>query len=71
MYRYSGGVNWHGVVALVAGMGTAALCVDTDLYLGPVARAPAGVDLSLPVVVPGGLYAPLLRNRVSPALTEA
>ncbi|WP_436521317.1 purine-cytosine permease family protein [Actinoplanes sp. HUAS TT8] len=65
-YWYSGGVNWHGTAALLAGMLAAALCVDTDLYLGPVAKALAGIDLSLPVgiVVAGGLYALLMRNRV-------
>ncbi|WIM98454.1 hypothetical protein ACTOB_002055 [Actinoplanes oblitus] len=47
-------------------MGAAALCADTDLYLGPVARALAGVDLSLPVgiLVTGVLYPLLMRGRV-------
>ncbi|GAA4600705.1 purine-cytosine permease-like protein [Actinoplanes octamycinicus] len=65
-FWYTAGVNWHGAAALLAGMGAAALCADTDLYLGPVARALAGIDLSLPagILVTGVLYPVLMRGRV-------
>ncbi|BCJ45814.1 allantoin permease [Actinoplanes ianthinogenes] len=65
-FWYSAGVNWHGTIALLTGMVAAALCADTDVYLGPVARALSGIDLSLPVgiLVTGGLYTVLMRGRV-------
>ncbi|BCY06980.1 cytosine permease [Actinoplanes sp. L3-i22] len=65
-FWYRGGVNWAGAAALLAGMVAAALCADTQVYLGPVAGALAGIDLSLPVgiLVSGGLYLLLMRDRV-------
>ncbi|MFE6887923.1 purine-cytosine permease family protein [Streptomyces sp. NPDC057694] len=47
-FWYRGGVNWAGAFSLLAGAGTAALCVNT-LYTGPIAAALDGVDLALPV----------------------
>ncbi|MFZ3467834.1 purine-cytosine permease family protein [Streptomyces sp. 4.24] len=47
-FWFTAGVNPAGVLAFTAGIGAAALCVDT-LYTGPVAHALGGVDLSLPV----------------------
>ncbi|MEU4425591.1 cytosine permease [Actinoplanes sp. NPDC024001] len=66
IFWYSAGVNWYGTGAAVAGMVAAALCIDTDLYVGPVAAALNGIDLSLPVgiLVTAGLYAVLMRDRV-------
>ncbi|BBH70038.1 allantoin permease [Actinoplanes sp. OR16] len=68
-FWYTGGVNWRGTAALLAGMTAAALCVDTDVYLGPVASALAGIDLSLPagILVSAGLYALLMRDRIGRA----
>ncbi|MFE2561731.1 purine-cytosine permease family protein [Streptomyces sp. NPDC059352] len=62
-FWYTGGVNPAGALALVAGVTSAALCVNT-LYTGPVATALGGVDLSLPVgmTVSATLYALLMRN---------
>lgn len=62
-FWYTGGVNLAGGLALVAGVGAAALCVDT-LYTGPIASALGGVDLSLPVgmAVSAALYAASMRT---------
>lgn len=62
-FWYTGGVSPAGALALVAGVGAAALCVDT-LYTGPVASALGGIDLSLPVgmAVSAALYAAVMRT---------
>ncbi|MER5312555.1 cytosine permease [Streptomyces sp. NPDC002773] len=62
-FWYAGGVNGAGASALVAGVTSAALCVNT-LYTGPIAAALDGLDLSLPVgmSVSAALYALLMRN---------
>ncbi|MFF4319222.1 cytosine permease [Streptomyces sp. NPDC001568] len=62
-FWYTAGVNPAGALALAAGVGAAALCVNT-LYTGPVAAALGGVDLSLPVglLVPAAVYALLMRD---------
>jgi len=63
-FWYSGGVNWAGAVALVVGAVAATLCVDTQLFVGPVAAAMDGTDLSLPVgmVLGAGIYLLLMRR---------
>ncbi|MFD9569031.1 hypothetical protein ACFWBI_04210 [Streptomyces sp. NPDC059982] len=74
-FWYTGGVNRAGALALCAGVGTAALCVNT-LYRGPVASLLGGIDLALPVcmTVAATLYAATMRNsptvRASRAATE-
>ncbi|MFE3071265.1 purine-cytosine permease family protein [Streptomyces sp. NPDC059247] len=62
-FWYTGGVNPAGALAVVAGVTTAALCVDT-VYTGPVAAALGGLDLSLPVgmTVSAAVYTLLARN---------
>ncbi|GLV85437.1 hypothetical protein Slala03_51260 [Streptomyces lavendulae subsp. lavendulae] len=69
-YRYTAGVNPAGALALCAGVGAAALCVDT-LYSGPVAALLGGLDLSLPLgmAVSATLYAVTMRN--SPTVRAA
>ncbi|WP_030176586.1 purine-cytosine permease family protein [Streptomyces sp. NRRL S-813] len=64
-FWYAGGVNPAGATALVTGAAAAALCVDTPLYVGPVARALDGTDLSLPVgvVLAAAIYLLLMRGR--------
>ncbi|WP_405564942.1 purine-cytosine permease family protein [Streptomyces sp. NBC_01180] len=61
-FWYTGGVNWAGAGALVAGVVASALCVNT-LYTGPIAAALGGVDLALPVgmVVASTAYVVLMR----------
>ncbi|WP_328379877.1 cytosine permease [Streptomyces sp. NBC_01020] len=62
-FWYTGGVNWAGAGALVAGVVASALCVNT-LYTGPIAAALGGVDLALPVgmVVASAAYVILMRS---------
>ncbi|WP_435971009.1 purine-cytosine permease family protein [Streptomyces sp. Qhu_M48] len=62
-FWYRAGVNPAGALALVGGVASASLCVDT-LYTGPVAAALDGFDLSLPVgmAVSAALYALLMRD---------
>ncbi|MCX4956979.1 purine-cytosine permease family protein [Streptomyces virginiae] len=62
-FWYTGGVHLAGALALAAGVGAAALCVNT-LYTGPIASALGGVDLSLPVgmTVSAALYAASMRT---------
>ena len=45
-FWFDGGVNWAGFGALLLGTGIAALCLNTSLYVGPVARHLDGADLS-------------------------
>ena len=45
-FWFRGGVNWAGAVALVAGAAAALLCVNTTVFVGPVATAIGGGDLS-------------------------
>ncbi|MGV9305312.1 purine-cytosine permease family protein [Nonomuraea sp. NPDC003727] len=68
-FWYTGGVNPAGALALAAGTGAAALCVNT-LYTGPVAAALGGLDLALPVgmVVAAALYALLMRRPIRDGL---
>ncbi|MEU3409144.1 cytosine permease [Streptomyces sp. NPDC006670] len=72
-FWYTRGFNRAGALALLAGVGAAALCADT-LYTGPVAAALGGVDLSLPagLLVSAALYAALMRgdDAVRAARTE-
>ncbi|GAB2491642.1 purine-cytosine permease family protein [Nocardiopsis aegyptia] len=67
-YWYSAGVHWVGFAALGLGAATALLCVDSEPYTGPVARA-LGLDLSLPVgmTVAAAVYTVLFRRRGSAA----
>ncbi|MFI2736156.1 purine-cytosine permease family protein [Streptomyces sp. NPDC018711] len=65
-FWFTGGVNRAGALSLLAGVASAALCVNT-VYTGPVASALGGIDLSMPVgmVVAAGLYALLGRRAVA------
>ncbi|QEU89763.1 purine-cytosine permease family protein [Streptomyces kanamyceticus] len=62
-FWYTGGVHRAGALALVTGVTSAALCVNT-LYTGPVAHALGGADLALPVgmIVSSAVYAGLTRG---------
>lgn len=62
-FWYSAGWFWPGVIAQLAGTGFALLMANTTLYLGPIAQALNGADLSA-IVAPalaGALYAVLWR----------
>jgi purine-cytosine permease-like protein len=45
-FWYWRGVNPAGATAMIVATAAALLCVNTDVYVGPVARALAGADLS-------------------------
>ena len=63
-FWYRGGVFWPGVVAMVGATTTAVLMANTTLYVGPMAAALGGADLSAIVgpLLAGGLYAVLWRT---------
>ncbi|MFF0475671.1 purine-cytosine permease family protein [Streptomyces sp. NPDC004284] len=65
-FWFTGGVNWAGALSLMAGVASAALCVNT-VYTGPVATALGGIDLSMPVgmIVAAGLYVLIGRRAVA------
>lgn len=60
-FWYSHGVFWPGVLAMSVATTTAVLMANTTLYVGPLARALGGADLSAIVgpLLAGGLYAVL------------
>lgn len=62
-YWFSAGVNWAGFAALVIGAAAAALWLNTTAYVGPMAQALGGADLSSVIgpVVAIGVYAGGLR----------
>lgn len=65
-FWYDRGVFWPGVAAMLVATTVAALSANTTLYVGPIAAALGGADLSAIVgpLVAGGLYAVLwLRMR--------
>ncbi|MEU9343404.1 cytosine permease [Streptomyces sp. NPDC048278] len=45
-FWFHNGVNWSGVLALAGGTAAALLCVNTTVFVGPVATAIGGGDLS-------------------------
>ena len=45
-FWFDRGVNWAGFAALFLGTAAAVLCLNTTLYVGPVAHALDGADLS-------------------------
>jgi purine-cytosine permease-like protein len=60
-FWYTGGVFWPGVIAMTTATTTAVLMANTTLYVGPLALALGGADLSAIVgpVLAGILYAVL------------
>jgi NCS1 family nucleobase:cation symporter-1 len=76
-FWYRNGVNWSGVTAQVIGTTLAVLCVNTTMFVGPVATALGGADLSCLVgpVAGSGIYVALTlragRRRSSVVTTPA
>jgi nucleobase:cation symporter-1, NCS1 family len=75
-FWFRNGINWAGVTAQISGTVLALLCINTTIFVGPVARALGGADLSCVVgpVVGSGLYAALTlhadrQRQTSPAAT--
>jgi purine-cytosine permease-like protein len=63
-YWYTGGWSIPGIAALFLGGVMTALCLATEVWVGPFAQAAGFIDLSVPVgmLVAGGVYALLLRT---------
>jgi NCS1 family nucleobase:cation symporter-1 len=68
-----GGVHLPGVAAQVAGTVMALCCINTTVWVGPIAKAMGGTDLSVPagLVVGGGVYLLLARRRVRAEVAAA
>jgi purine-cytosine permease-like protein len=66
-FWFSHGVNWAGVIALVAGTDVAMLCVNTPILVGPVSNWLDGADISSLTgpIVGGGVYALLTRPQAA------
>jgi NCS1 family nucleobase:cation symporter-1 len=60
-FWYSGGWFWPGTIAMVVATTVAVLMANTTLYVGPIATALGGADLSAFAgpILGGGLYAAL------------
>jgi nucleobase:cation symporter-1, NCS1 family len=63
-FWYTRGVNVAGAVALIAASGVALLCISTPHYVGPIATALGGIDISLIVGIglSATLYVGLMRT---------
>jgi len=71
-YWFAGGFNPGGFGGLVAGSAASFLSLNTTFYVGPIARALGGADISVFVgaVVGGGIYWITERGRVRTAITQ-
>lgn len=65
-FWYWHGWNWAGLLSLLVGGVASALCISTDVYVGPVA-AVTGLDLSIPagMIVAASLYLVLSRTALA------
>jgi nucleobase:cation symporter-1, NCS1 family len=63
-FWYTAGWSIPGLTALLLGGLATALCLATNIWVGPIAEATGFIDLSVPVgmLVAGGLYAGLQRT---------
>ncbi len=63
-YWFAGGVHVAGAIAVLVGIAASLMCSATLVFVGPVAAALGGVDLSVPVglLVPFALYSMLVRS---------
>lgn len=67
-YRRPRGIHGPGLIAQLAGMVAAALCIVTEIWIGPIADALGGADLSVPAgMLSGGLVYYLLARKSVPA----
>lgn len=58
------GWNWAGLLALLIGGASSALCISTDIYVGPIS-AVTGLDLSIPAGVLVSVVVYLLLSRTA------
>ncbi|OZB87438.1 MAG: nitrate reductase, partial [Microbacterium sp. 14-71-5] len=72
-YWYTGGFNISGFAALLIGTLVASFCLNTTFYVGPIAQALGGGDITVfaGTLVGGGLYAATAHRlrRAAPAAT--
>lgn len=63
-FWFSGGFHLAGVVAVLVGIAASLMCSATLVFVGPVAAALSGIDLSVPVglIVPFVLYLLIVRS---------
>lgn len=63
-FWFSGGFHVAGVVAVLVGIGASLVCSATLVFVGPVAAAMNGIDLSVPagLIIPFVLYLALVRS---------
>jgi nucleobase:cation symporter-1, NCS1 family len=54
IYWRTGGVHWPGIIAQAAGTLLAVLAISQSFYIGPIARATGGADLSVFTGFAGG-----------------
>jgi len=73
LYWYTGGFNISGFAALLIGTLVASFCLNTTFYVGPIAQALGGADITVfaGALVGGGLYAAAAHRlrRAAPAAT--
>ena len=63
-FWFTGGFHVAGVVAVLVGIGASLMCSATLVFVGPVAAAMNGIDLSVPVglIIPFVLYLVIVRS---------
>lgn len=63
-YWFTGGVHIAGAVAVLVGIVCSLMCSATLVFVGPIANAMAGIDLSVPVglIVPFVIYLLIVRS---------
>ncbi|MBN9629854.1 MAG: cytosine permease [Actinobacteria bacterium] len=63
-FWFSGGFHLAGVVSVLVGIAASLMCSATLVFVGPVAAALSGIDLSVPVglIVPFVLYLLIVRS---------
>ena len=72
-YWGTGGYRIPAILALLVGAAASLACISTSLYVGPVAAALGGADLSIPAgfVVAGALYWATARSDITSAATTS
>jgi purine-cytosine permease-like protein len=63
-FWFAGGFHIAGVVAVLVGFGASLMCSATLVFVGPIAAAMHGIDLSVPVglVIPFVIYLVMVRS---------
>ena len=72
-YRRAGGIHLPGVVAQLLGMAASLLWINTSVFVGPLAEAGNGIDLSVPagLLVGAVVYGVLARRSVPAEAADA